>query len=698
VQFRGNEKMKNILITGCSGFTGSHLAEYLLKNDSNKIYGTIRGRCRQTNFIDHIKDKLTLLECDLTDYNSVQATLEDSEPDIIYHLGAQSVSADTIIPVMKSHEICLESISKLFNSYKGRYKPEIVYNDGTKTEVLNIKGKQLRALGYWNGMGTWFRIKQISRHRYHGKMMRLKQKWGILEVTPNHSIYDSMGNLCTPLDNPELLAMRNYNAYTKTISSIKLPKFKYSNDKEWIWHPKTPHIKLKIKLVGNDLESFMVFAGAYISEGCVSDRTRNRKEVIICNQDLNWINDIKDSISKFFTGRGHISKQREKSGNITYHLSYSSNVFGSITKYLFGKYSENKKMPNSFLKLGKQFRMILMDTLIKGDGSIEKKHSFDNITYTTKSKLLISQICFLFIIDKLQYTIHLDKNDVYHIREVKHYNPFDAEKKLESYDYDGYVYDISVEEVENFVAGIGFVVVHNTFVPTSWRAPQETMNTNVMGTLNLLEAIRKSKYNPKILITSSSEVYGLVKEDESPIKETNPLRPQSPYAVSKCCQDLLSYQYFCSYGMKIIRTRAFNLMGPRSGEKIVTAAFAKQIAEIEKGIREPTINVGNLDAIRDLNDIRDVVRAYDLAVKKCDYGEVYNISSGIGIKIQDVLSQLMLLSNTKVNITWNDKLMRPSDVPVLIGDSTKFRNKTGWESEYDWKTSLADILSYWRNK
>lgn len=248
-----------------------------------------------------------------------------------------------------------------------------------------------------------------------------------------------------------------------------------------------------------------------------------------------------------------------------------------------------------------------------------------------------------------------------------------------------------------------------TFVPTSWRAPQETMNTNVMGTLNLLDAVRKSKYDPKILIAGSSEEYGMVKEDEVPIKETNPLRPLSPYAVSKVAQDLLGYQYHHSYGLKIIRTRAFNIMGPRSGEKIVTASFAKRIAEIDKEEARfkskfkhsetiYKIKVGNMDAIRDFNDVRDIARAYQLCIDKGEMGDVYNISTGKGHSIGEIIEEYKKLTDAIIITEEDEKLMRPSDVPILIGDSTKFRKKTGWMPEHSWETSLTDVLNYWRKR
>jgi GDP-4-dehydro-6-deoxy-D-mannose reductase len=237
-----------------------------------------------------------------------------------------------------------------------------------------------------------------------------------------------------------------------------------------------------------------------------------------------------------------------------------------------------------------------------------------------------------------------------------------------------------------------------SFVPTSWHAPQETLTNNIIGTVNIFEAVRLQKIDPKIQVAGSSEEYGFVKPDEVPIKETNPLRPMSPYAVSKVAQDLLGFQYQQSYGMKIIRTRAFNIIGPRSGDKIVTANFAKQIAEIEKGLKEPVLHVGNLEASRDFNDVRDVVRAYTLAIEKCKYGEVYNICTGADVKIKTTLDKLLSMTGKKIEIKQDPSRMRPSDVMILKGDCTKFRKATGWKPEIPLDKSIKDILSYWRNK
>lgn len=243
-----------------------------------------------------------------------------------------------------------------------------------------------------------------------------------------------------------------------------------------------------------------------------------------------------------------------------------------------------------------------------------------------------------------------------------------------------------------------FHLAAQSFVPTSWHAPAETLMTNILGEVNLFEAIRELKLNPRIQIAGSSEEYGLVHPEEIPVNETNPLRPLSPYAVSKVAQDLLGYQYYKSYGMDIVRTRAFNHEGPRRGEVFVTSNFAKQIAEIEKGLKKPVIEVGNLEAKRDFSDVRDVVRAYWLALEKGEPGEVYNIASGKTYTIQELLDFLLGLSTLNVEIRQDPSRMRPSDVELLLGDASKFKVATGWKPEIPFEKTLEDLLNYWRER
>jgi len=243
-----------------------------------------------------------------------------------------------------------------------------------------------------------------------------------------------------------------------------------------------------------------------------------------------------------------------------------------------------------------------------------------------------------------------------------------------------------------------FHLAAQSFVPTSWVSPSVTLEVNIIGSANLFEAARQAKIDSVIQIACSSEEYGLVHPDETPIKETNPLRPQSPYGVSKVAMDYLGYQYFCSYGMKIIRTRGFNHTGPRRGETFVTSNFAKQIAMIEKGKQEPVIKVGNLEAQRDWTDVRDMVKGYLLSVEKCDAGDVYNICTGNGVVVQDMLNILLGMSKAKVKIVQDPSRMRPSEVPILVGDNSKFVAKTGWKPEIPFEKTMEDLLNYWRER
>ncbi len=243
-----------------------------------------------------------------------------------------------------------------------------------------------------------------------------------------------------------------------------------------------------------------------------------------------------------------------------------------------------------------------------------------------------------------------------------------------------------------------FHLAAQSFVPASWKLPAETFAINAIGQINLFEALLSLKLNPKIHIAGSSEEYGHVNPDEVPMKETNPLRPLSPYAVSKVAQDLLAYQYFKSYGMKTVRTRGFNHTGPRRGEVFVTSNFAKQIAEIEKRKKEPVIHVGNLGAKRDFTDVRDIVRAYWLAAEKGEDGEVYNVGTGKAMAMKEMLDILLSLSKAKVKIKVDPERLRPSDVPILQSDCSKFVRLTGWKPQIPLEQTFKDLLNYWRER
>jgi GDPmannose 4,6-dehydratase/GDP-4-dehydro-6-deoxy-D-mannose reductase len=241
-----------------------------------------------------------------------------------------------------------------------------------------------------------------------------------------------------------------------------------------------------------------------------------------------------------------------------------------------------------------------------------------------------------------------------------------------------------------------FHLAAQSYVSQSFVAPADTLATNVVGTQNLLDAIRLAGLAPRIHVCSSSEVYGQVTEAELPIRETNPFRPASPYAVSKVGEDMVAQQYALSYGMDVLRTRMFTHTGPRRGDVFAESAFAKQIAEIEAGVRPNPIRVGNLDSVRTFADVRDAVRAYWLLLEKCPGGEVYNVGGDRTMTVGAMLEMLKGIARCRIDHVVDPALVRPSDVTLQIPDTSKFRAATGWAPRIPLETTLKDLLDWHR--
>jgi GDP-4-dehydro-6-deoxy-D-mannose reductase len=243
-----------------------------------------------------------------------------------------------------------------------------------------------------------------------------------------------------------------------------------------------------------------------------------------------------------------------------------------------------------------------------------------------------------------------------------------------------------------------FHLAAQSFVPTSWSAPAETFHINTVGQIHLFEAVRAAGVDPLIQIAGSSEEYGLVYPDEVPMTESNPFRPLSPYAVSKVAQELLAHQYHQSYGFKTVVTRGFNHTGPRHGPVLSCSSFARQIAEIEAELSPPVLYVGDLTPKRDWVDVRDVVRGYWLALEEGVPGESYNIGSGTTRTIQSMLDILLSLSPVEIKVRQDPARLRPSDVPILWADDSKFRDQTGWEPKIPFEQTMRDLLNDWRER
>jgi len=241
-----------------------------------------------------------------------------------------------------------------------------------------------------------------------------------------------------------------------------------------------------------------------------------------------------------------------------------------------------------------------------------------------------------------------------------------------------------------------FHLAASSSVASSWDTPAEMLQVNVLGTLHLLEAVRQVAPEARVVLACSAEAYGPVAESELPICEDQQFRPVSPYAVSKAAMDMLGYQYFQSFRLGTVRMRFFNHCGPRQPARFVISSLARQIAEVEAGLRPPEIRVGDLEVRRDFVDVRDAARAYWLAATRAEPGEAYNVAGGKARAIREVLELLLGLTVARVEVVTDPARLRPTELQVLEGDATRFRQATGWRPEIPFERTLADTLGYWR--
>lgn len=254
----------------------------------------------------------------------------------------------------------------------------------------------------------------------------------------------------------------------------------------------------------------------------------------------------------------------------------------------------------------------------------------------------------------------------------------------------------TVAALQSIQPDVIFHLAGQSNVPRSFLDPAATLSTNILAQLNLFQALLRLRQSPALLIAGSNEIYGKVQPEDLPIGEDAPLRPVNPYAVSKAAQDLLSYQYHVSHGLRTIQMRPFNHIGPRQSEHFVASAFAAQIARIEAGLQDPRLHVGNLAAERDFTDVRDIVRGYDLAAQRAEVGRAYNIGSGRAVSIRWLLDTLLTFSECDIDLEPDPSRMRPADVPRVVCDSRRFAEQTGWEPRIPLEQTLYDILEHWR--
>ena len=276
-------------------------------------------------------------------------------------------------------------------------------------------------------------------------------------------------------------------------------------------------------------------------------------------------------------------------------------------------------------------------------------------------------------------------------------------EKLENTDAE--VYDLDIMDKDAVTALLFevrpdyiFHLAAQSSVGLAWKKPGLTVDVNIKGSLNVMDAVRELFYKPRVLLIGSGEEYGHIEPGETPIRETNLLRPGNIYAATKACQNMIGNIYFRAYDMELMMVRAFNHIGPGQASMFVVSDFCRQVAEIEKGMREPVMKVGNLAAKRDFTDVRDVVRAYVKLIVMGEAGETYNVGCGRARRIQDILDLIVSKSQARIRVEIDPNKLRPVDVPIIEADITKLNGLTGWQPEIPLEQTIQEMLDYWRRE
>ncbi|MBS4959801.1 MAG: GDP-mannose 4,6-dehydratase [Clostridiales bacterium] len=291
---------------------------------------------------------------------------------------------------------------------------------------------------------------------------------------------------------------------------------------------------------------------------------------------------------------------------------------------------------------------------------------------------------------------HLTKDKKWDVAITKLENENIYNKNVETYSLNILNKDEIINVLNKVQPDYIFHLAAQSSVAASWKNPGLTIDINIKGSVNVLDSVREVIPKSNILLIGSGEEYGHILPNETPIIEDNPLRPGNIYAATKAAQNMLGKIYADAYQMNVIMVRAFNHIGPGQAPMFVVSDFCKQTVEIEKGIKEPVIHVGNLSSKREFTDVRDVVKAYSLLIEKGRRGEIYNVGNGHAVEIKEILNLILSMSQKKISVEIDQNRLRPVDVPIIEADIKKLIDATGWKQEIPLETTIKETLDYWR--
>lgn len=613
---------------------------------------------------------------DVSDAHFVNRVFDIVKPDIIVHGAAESVSEDTIIPYMGPKKIEHLEVKDLWSRFKKRNNIRKIgklnnifstVEDATIVEVMDLDSDQQRALTIKNGFGQWRKIKQISRHWYEGKMVRMVQKWGEISVTPNHSIYNSNMDLVTPSEDVELLSIRH-------IQPSHSLKDKISNFGDFNWK--------------SSIDDLLFVIAFYITEGWASFNKANGGYIVgFCQNDLKDVEKISNILKNNFKVNTYINKTK-KCKSITVS---NKKLYDTFIK-LCGKGSGAKKLPSFIFTLNKDLKKKFIEYLVYFDGH---KYTETNKKYTTNSRLLASQLSTLFSMVDQNYSysrqIHKKEiwSDSYNFQLSDRYNKLNK-SKYEEYEYKGWVYDLEIDDTHKFVCGLGNVVVHNTHVDDSIKLAPSFVNNNVLGTQVLIDASVRHGVERFIYI-STDEVYGQLKNEDNPWTEESPLNPRNPYSASKAAGEMLVKAAHETHGLKYNITRCCNNFGPKQSSKNLIPKVIKCILN-----KKPIPIYGQGLQCREWIHVADNCRAILQILKSDQPNQVYNITANYEISNLEMVHTICNLMESGHDLISFINDPRPGHDFRYAMDNSRIKS-IGWSPKFKFKDGLNRCISWYIN-
>ncbi len=661
-----------MLITGAAGFLGSNLTQYILKKypDYRII---ILDSLTYAGCMDNIPKDSRVQFCFGDVRNSELVNKLVAESNLVVHMAAESITSDTYLPMWNHGIIEVLTLEEMFKrcSKKGTIN---ISSNGVETIDFIAHGDswEHKTLSYKGGIGYWGTIRQISRHKYTGKVIRLTQKWGEVTTTPNHAVYDCNFDVASPTSNPELLGLRNINHI--------------------------PEKSTALGLSGEKLRALVRVFGSYIPEGWTThkDKPRSRKanrayQCGFANNNADWLLSIQKDLS-LLGYRSNITWGGTKRTTSQLMVSCNKELFKLLRKHA-GYTSHGKQIPPFIFQLKRELQEEFLSQLVSGDGEVIHNRNYDTRRYTTVSRKLATGLSLLLSLLKLNYSVSVDKRfNAYTFSFGGCYTESLLEKRYEEIDYDGYVYDVSVNQFENFVCGVGNVVVHNTHVTRSIFDNLLFFQTDVLGTQSVANAVAGHRSHiDRFIHLSTSEVYGTALTDI--MDEEHPLMPSSPYASAKTGADRLVYSYWKTYDIPAVILRPFNQFGAHQHlEKMIPRFITSCI------LNEPITIHGDGSSSRDWVYVQDTCEAIDKALHcKLDKvkGEVINLGSGVSTSVQEIADKILSVMNqSKKLVTYTED--RPGQVLRHTSSTDKAAELLGWRAKTELTDGLIETINWYQ--